>query len=160
MVSLTQERPEVFERARWEVNGRIHCCHFHEGRPRASEDAIETDKFIKASHYYQSGELVICCRCGSTTHLASDAKCRARSATFHSCGKTGHFDKVCRSRKSDNSKSVSTVLAAVNALILHFLSICPLSDVHREALIKGIPVSVVCDALAELKVLHVTKLHS
>lgn len=40
-----------------------------------------------------------CYRCGATNHLANAANCPAARAKCRTCGKTGHFSKVCRSSK-------------------------------------------------------------
>lgn len=40
-----------------------------------------------------------CYHCGATNHLANAADCPSARAKCRTCGKTGHFSKVCRSSK-------------------------------------------------------------
>ncbi|KAL0153866.1 hypothetical protein M9458_050848 [Cirrhinus mrigala] len=40
-----------------------------------------------------------CYRCGAKNHLANATNCPAARAKCHTCGKIGHFSKVCRSSK-------------------------------------------------------------
>ena len=56
-----------------------------------------------------------CYFCGGPMH-ASRSLCPARDATCHNCSKTGHFSKVCQSKK-DTSLSVifSPTLCAITA---------------------------------------------
>ncbi len=41
----------------------------------------------------------MCYRCGAKNHLANAADCPAARAKCRTCGKIGHFSKVCRSSK-------------------------------------------------------------
>ena len=51
----------------------------------------------------------VCYRCGSTSHKANHASCPASSAQCRTCGKQGHFAKVCRSSSSKpNAKRAAT----------------------------------------------------
>ncbi|KAL2102010.1 hypothetical protein ACEWY4_003771 [Coilia grayii] len=42
-----------------------------------------------------------CYLCGSTSHLANHRSCPAVKSTCNTCGKVGHFSKVCRSAQRD-----------------------------------------------------------
>lgn len=158
---LAIRKAEAFERARAERQtvgsvAAVSSMDAEVSREGAFK-ALESTEANNLQSANQSRELQrqtpLSVRCGSTAHLASDPKCRARTATCHSCGKTGHYDKVCRFKNSDNLKSVRTVLANDDDSFHVFSSMRPSSDVHREVLINGYPVSAVCDTRAELNVL-------
>jgi len=58
-----------------------------------------------------------CFRCGSKMHIASDPKCPGANAVCRLCGKKGHFQRVCNSKKTvpDSKlqiKSVNTLFSA------------------------------------------------
>lgn len=46
---------------------------------------------------------VECFRCGNKYHKANDPTCKAREAICNSCGKKGHFSKVCKSRSQSTA---------------------------------------------------------
>lgn len=46
-----------------------------------------------------------CYRCGSADHLANDQSCPAKEGTCKTCGKIGHYSRVCKS----SAKSVNEV---------------------------------------------------
>ncbi|XP_026202834.1 uncharacterized protein LOC113153427 [Anabas testudineus] len=48
-----------------------------------------------------TGKYRSCYRCGSTNHMANKPSCPAAKAPCNSCGKVGHFAKVCRSAKKE-----------------------------------------------------------
>ena len=52
-----------------------------------------------------------CFRCGSSSHLASDSKCPAKSDQCNFCRKTGHFASVCTAKQNaskTNQRNAST----------------------------------------------------
>ena len=57
-----------------------------------------------------------CYRCNSLEHLASATNCPAKNATCRSSNKTGHFQKVCRSKDSNliETQTDETVLLHIN----------------------------------------------
>lgn len=45
-----------------------------------------------------------CYRCGSTSHMVNKQSCPAAKATCNSCGKLGHFSKICQSGQQEVRK--------------------------------------------------------
>ncbi|CAL9706462.1 unnamed protein product [Knipowitschia caucasica] len=66
-----------------------------------------------------------CFRCGSNKHLASDRTCPAASVQCNSCGKKGHFAKVCRS----STKTVNEI----QDVVVPELAILRIDDVKLAA---------------------------
>ncbi|XP_053739631.1 uncharacterized protein K02A2.6-like [Synchiropus splendidus] len=54
-----------------------------------------------------------CYRCGSAKHLANDKSCPATKVKCNSCGKMGHFAKVCKSAVSEVREVVVPELAVL-----------------------------------------------
>ena len=54
----------------------------------------------------QSAHTCKCYRCDSNKHLANSTKCPATNKICKSCGKTGHFAKVCRSGQKHEVREV------------------------------------------------------
>lgn len=88
-----------------------------------------------------------CYRCDSADHLASSYMCPARNKICESCGKRGHFLKVCRSNKiasmlSDEPEDSSAVhvFASLNA-------------VTRLVKINDVVVKAICDTGASVNVI-------
>ena len=50
-----------------------------------------------------------CYRCGSSSHIANDQSCPAKNSKCNTCGKIGHFARVCRSAAPVNEASVNEV---------------------------------------------------
>ena len=63
----------------------------------ASHGTREVHRVGNRSSKPQNHSVVFCYRCGGP-HLAN--KCRFIKEKCHSCGKTGHISKVCRSKPS------------------------------------------------------------
>ncbi|KAJ8346450.1 hypothetical protein SKAU_G00278510 [Synaphobranchus kaupii] len=64
----------------------------------------------------KTGNRRSCYRCGSTNHLANKPSCPAVKVTCNSCGKVGHFSKVCRSgqKEQDHDDNLRRVLHALH----------------------------------------------
>lgn len=60
---------------------------------------------VKAKVESSSTQQKTCFRCGSKKHLANDSSCRAKTATCNFCHKTGHYEKMCTTKK----KSVNSI---------------------------------------------------
>lgn len=54
-----------------------------------------------------------CPNCGSSSH-ASSKDCPHKDVTCHSCGKKGHFSKLCRSKGNSNGNQSSSKAAATS----------------------------------------------
>ncbi|GAA6080578.1 uncharacterized protein K02A2.6-like, partial [Tachysurus ichikawai] len=63
----------------------------------------------------------MCYRCGSANHLANDKCCPAKDCKCRTCGKVGHFTRVCKS----SSKSV-------NEVCLPELTVLSVNDHHTD----------------------------
>ena len=89
----------------------------------------------------QSTRKISCYFCGGPMH-ASRSLCPARDATCHNCSKTGHFSKVCHSKK-DASLSVifSPKLCAITAA-------CPPNLRHASVpvIVNGITMDALIDS--------------
>ncbi|KAL1277069.1 hypothetical protein QQF64_023742 [Cirrhinus molitorella] len=57
-----------------------------------------------------------CYRCGAKNHLANAANCPAAHAKCRTCGKTGHFSKVCRSSKDVREVVPDVVVLLTDAM--------------------------------------------
>lgn len=91
-------RAEAFERARSERQTV-------EGRYVAQVKTTIQDKDTRMQARGQSSRSTVanqgqreCFRCKSLKHLANDASCPARRAICRKCNKTGHFEKVCKTK--------------------------------------------------------------
>ena len=86
---------------------RAEACE----RARQDRMAINTnaDSVCRVETPKKSFNSLQCYRCGSKEHVANSKECRARNQQCRNCGKTGHYAKVCRSKKSA-SKEVQQVL--------------------------------------------------
>ncbi|XP_054759514.2 uncharacterized protein K02A2.6-like [Lytechinus pictus] len=96
-------------------------------------DSVNAVKFKPKRRQKQSGawkqstasqpeqKTVTCYRCGDKRHKANDVSCKAREATCNSCGKKGHFAKVCRSRQQavHQISSEQSQLHNVEVLTIH-----------------------------------------
>ncbi|KAJ1177438.1 hypothetical protein NDU88_002693 [Pleurodeles waltl] len=57
----------------------------------------------------QEWRVIKCYRCDAPGHIASSRTCAARNAICRSCGKRGHFAKVCRLRSNVGNKTIQEV---------------------------------------------------
>lgn len=67
-----------------------------------------------------------CYRCGSANHLANDKSCPAKDCKCRTCGKIGHFSKVCK-----------TASKSVNEVCLPEVTVLCVNDCHID---DGAPV--------------------
>ncbi|KAJ1217872.1 hypothetical protein NDU88_005459 [Pleurodeles waltl] len=57
----------------------------------------------------QEWRVIKCYRCDAPGHIASSRTCAARNAICRSCGKRGHFAKVCKLRSNAGNKTIQEV---------------------------------------------------
>ena len=80
------------------------------------------------------------CFCGKEYYDRN--KCPARNATCYSCGKTGHFGKVCRSKSTRTTSSLA-MPQSVSSPSSHSPSLCITTAACPGSLIKfSIPVNI------------------
>ena len=95
-----------------------------------------------------------CYRCGSTSHLANKPSCPATKATCNSCGKMGHFAKVCRS----GQREVREVL--INELTVLYMNDAVqdkiLCTVHVDANEHSHDVELIVDTGSSVSILPVS----
>lgn len=84
-------------------------------RPAGAEEAVVNKVFAKQKDFPREG----CIRCGLNKHQMG-RPCPAQNSTCRSCGKMGHWQRVCRSRdrssNSGGSSSSGRVVRAVKKL--------------------------------------------
>ncbi|KAJ1182633.1 hypothetical protein NDU88_007817 [Pleurodeles waltl] len=57
----------------------------------------------------QEWRVIKCYRCDAPGHIASSRTCAARNAICRTCGKRGHFAKVCRLKSNAGNKTIQEV---------------------------------------------------
>ena len=109
----------------------------------ASHGTREVHRVGNRSSKHQNHSVVSCYRCGGP-HLAN--KCRFIKENCHSCGKTGHISKVCRSKPSvipylTQARSKGRSPKAAN--VVEETSTSSLDDLHQGFRVYSIPSRVV-----------------
>ena len=108
--------------------------------PIASHGTHEVHLLRDHSSKHQNHFVVSCYRCGGP-HLAN--KCWFITEKCHSCGRTGHISKVCRSKPSTLHTHPSQAYAngrppkAVN--VVKETNLSSLDDLHQVFRINSIP---------------------
>jgi len=75
-----------------------------QGTVDVTEDAINKDDIIAATHAETASQGTRRCAYCSGRHLPSKTSCPAAGATGRACGKLGHFRRVCQSVKNHMKK--------------------------------------------------------
>lgn len=107
-----------------------------------------------------------CYRCGSTTHIASNSDCPARAVVCSSCGKTGHYHKMCRSSKSNIPKRVCEIHSCEDHPTVSnvqeenetshysvYATSFSVPEVRKDVFVNDVHMSVLCDTGAEINVM-------
>lgn len=76
----------------------VHAVAQQKPRQRRENKRRPDSKHCSSQNAQQRTQRT-CFRCGSATHLANATECPAAKVKCNTCGKTGHFAKVCRSAK-------------------------------------------------------------
>ena len=67
----------------------------------------KTETVYKVKQKGSNNQQVICKNCKNKWHIEGCSKCPARKAIYHTCGKKGHFAKVCMSKKAQYTANKS-----------------------------------------------------
>lgn len=110
----TLDLKTAFEQARSLTLAQKHAESFNSiGYSSAICDDSDTQQYPHSAAVPPTKPVAKCYFCGLRRHARNN--CPAKDALCHTCGKKGHFSKVCRSGSSSAAVAATPTVAAVTA---------------------------------------------